>query len=139
MLANGETGHGGHRQYRQDDKAAEFRFRHDGWTPKRQHEFLSKLRESGCVRDACKWVGLSSTSAYRLRARLPEFAASWDAALALALPRLEQAAFAGARRRAAPAPRARARAGGRGLGGAGVRLPGEGGHRRRSRIRCCGC
>lgn len=80
-------------QYRQSDEAAEFRFRHDGWTTKRQHEFLSKLRESACVRDACKYVGLSSTSAYRTRARLPEFAAAWDAALALAMPRLEQAAY----------------------------------------------
>lgn len=70
-----------------------FRYRHDGWTPVRQAAFLTALRETRCVRDAGRDIGCSSTSAYRVRSRIPDFARAWDAALALALPRLERAAF----------------------------------------------
>jgi hypothetical protein len=55
--------------------------RHDGWTEARRKIFLSVLRESGCVIDACRVAGISDTSAYRLRRRDPEMAALWDAAL----------------------------------------------------------
>lgn len=76
------------------ERTGPFRHRHDGWTPPRQRDFLVRLRQTGCVRDACREVGLTSTSAYRVRQRIPEFAAAWDAALAISLPRLEQAAYA---------------------------------------------
>jgi hypothetical protein len=56
--------------------------RRDGWTEARRKTFLAVLRESGCVRDACRVAGISSTSAYRLRRRDPEIAALWDAAQA---------------------------------------------------------
>lgn len=69
------------------------RQRHDGWTPARQAAFLQALRETACVREACTVVGLSSTSAYRTRGRVPEFAEAWDHALKLQLSVLERSAF----------------------------------------------
>ncbi|MGF1549851.1 MAG: hypothetical protein ACFBQW_04880 [Sphingomonadaceae bacterium] len=69
------------------------RHRHDGFTAARRATFLATLRQSGCVRDACRVAGISSTTAYRSRKRLPEFAAQWDAALALAGGDLELLAY----------------------------------------------
>ena len=40
------------------------------------------MRESGCVRDACRVAGISTTSAYRLRRREPAIAALWEEAQA---------------------------------------------------------
>ncbi|MEH6791694.1 hypothetical protein [Parasphingorhabdus sp.] len=56
--------------------------RHDGWTEVRRKTFLAVLRESGCVADACRVVGISTTSAYRLRRRDADIAARWQAAQA---------------------------------------------------------
>ena len=56
--------------------------RHDGWTEARRKTFLAVMRESGCVRDACRVAGISTTSAYRLRRREPEIAALWEEARA---------------------------------------------------------
>lgn len=61
------------------------RSRHDGWTARKQTDFLGFLVETGSVMGACEAVGMSRNSAYKLRAR-PEaesFAAAWDAALGL--------------------------------------------------------
>ncbi len=69
------------------------RHRHDGWTPARQMAFLRALSDTGCVRDACARVRLSNTSAYRLRAKFPEFGKAWDRALARSAVTIEQAAF----------------------------------------------
>jgi|TARA_R100000501_G_scaffold14680_4_gene26673 hypothetical protein len=69
------------------------RDRHDGWTAVRQARFLNFLAESGVVSEACKAVGLSTTSAYRLRARNANFARSWDQALDRATVELEAIAF----------------------------------------------
>jgi hypothetical protein len=74
--------------------AVPLRYRHDGWTAGAQRHFLQALGDTGCVRDACRAAGRSSTSAYRLRARSAEFAASWDRALEMAATVLEQVAFA---------------------------------------------
>lgn len=59
------------------------RARRDGWTVKRQTDFLGMLAETGSVLGACEAVGISRKSAYRLRARhgAESFAAAWDAAL----------------------------------------------------------
>ena len=70
-----------------------FRYRHDGWTPARQRDFLVALAESGCLTDACRTVGISTTSAYRARRRMADFAAAWDRALARMAPVLEHAAY----------------------------------------------
>ena len=57
------------------------RVRHDGWTEQRTQLFFDALGYTGCVRDACRIAGLSNVAAYRNRARFPEFARAWDAAL----------------------------------------------------------
>lgn len=75
------------------EEQAPFRHRHDGWTPERQLLFLARLAETGCVADACRAAGLSTTSARRAYKRMPEFAGRWDMALASPRPILEQAAF----------------------------------------------
>lgn len=67
--------------------------RHDGWTPDRQSRFLEALAETGCVRAAASVVGLSDTSAYRLRKRWAPFRVAWDAALARAGTDLEAIAY----------------------------------------------
>jgi hypothetical protein len=69
------------------------RYRFDGWTAAKQRRFLAALGDTGCVRDGCRMVGMSKTSAYRLRARSAEFAAEWDRALMMAGTVLEQVAF----------------------------------------------
>ena len=55
--------------------------RHDGWTEARRKIFLAVLRETCCVRDACRVAGISTTSAYRLRERDPAMAGQWDEAV----------------------------------------------------------
>ena len=73
--------------------SAPFRYRHDGWTPDKQAAFLRVLGQSGCVRDACRAIGLSTTSAYRVRRRIPEFARQWELALRRASVSLEAVAW----------------------------------------------
>jgi hypothetical protein len=71
------------------------RYRHDGWVPDRQLEFIEALADTGCVEDACKAVGMSRASAYALR-RHPDaqaFRLAWDAALDAAVARLNDAAM----------------------------------------------
>lgn len=71
------------------------RARHDGWTPERQHDFIAALAECGSVTEACRAVGMTPHSAYRLRAR-PDasiFRQAWDVALDYAVRRLSDAAF----------------------------------------------
>jgi hypothetical protein len=71
------------------------RERRDGWTPEKQVDFIEALGECGCVTEACERVGLSPSTAYRLRRR-PDaysFRAAWDAALDYAIRRLSDAAF----------------------------------------------
>lgn len=75
-------------------EAVHLRFRHDGWTPERQENFIRALAESGCVEEAARRVGMSASGAYTLRAR-PEaqsFRLAWEAALDMAMPRMSDAA-----------------------------------------------
>ena len=68
------------------------RARHDGWTPGRQAAFIAFLRVTGCIDEACRRVGRSRESAYKLYRRpdAASFRAAWDSALAAAAPaRLE--------------------------------------------------
>ena len=60
-----------------------------GWTAERQRRFIDRLALTGNAGEACALVGLSSTSAYRLRnkAGADSFARAWDAALVLAATR----------------------------------------------------
>jgi len=70
-----------------------YRPRHDGWTAERQRLFIESLTRTGCVRDACRVARISSTSAYRIRRRIPEFAESWALALRRARTPLEEVAW----------------------------------------------
>ncbi len=59
------------------------RIRADGWTPRRQAEFIGHLAETRSVGEAARRVGMARETAYRLRRRdgAEGFAAAWDAAL----------------------------------------------------------
>ena len=59
------------------------RARRDGWTPRRQAEFLGLLAETRCVKAAAARIGMSRESAYRLRRKpgAESFRAAWDAIL----------------------------------------------------------
>ena len=69
------------------------RYRHDGFTPDRTRVFLATLGQRGCVRDAARVAGVTSTNAYRLKARFPLFSAEWDRALARATVGLQAIAW----------------------------------------------
>jgi hypothetical protein len=69
------------------------RTRHDGWTQERQVRFLAAVAHTGCVTDACRIVGVSRGSAYRLRGLHPDFADAWEKALLLAGQGLEAIAY----------------------------------------------
>jgi hypothetical protein len=59
------------------------RIRHDGWTPERQMRFIEVLSVTGQVSAACRAVGISRKSAYKLldHPEAESFAAAWQAAL----------------------------------------------------------
>lgn len=64
--------------------------RDDGWTIERQRLFIATLADTGSVIQAASEVGMSPSSAYRLR-RLPDgqgFATAWDIAIHNASRRL---------------------------------------------------
>jgi hypothetical protein len=69
------------------------RHRRDGWTAERQVAFIEVLAATGCFEEACRTVGMSDSSAYRLALRHPAFAAACDAAVDIGLARLEQASL----------------------------------------------
>ena len=66
------------------------RKRHAGWTAERQRRFIEHLALTGHAGEAAALVGLSSSSAYRLRnkAGAESFARAWDHALRLSPTRL---------------------------------------------------
>ena len=69
--------------------------RADGWSPQRQQAFIGALADSGSVMTAARQVGMSASTAYRLR-RSPDgaaFAAAWDVAMQQAAHALVDAAF----------------------------------------------
>ena len=71
------------------------RRRHDGWTADKQYSFIEALAECGCVDEACARVGMGRTAAYALRTRSDSesFRIAWEAALGVAVSRLEDAFF----------------------------------------------
>jgi hypothetical protein len=76
------------------------RARHDGWTVEKQYAFIQALAETGIVEEACRRVGMSRTSADKLRSRPcgVHFRRAWETAVDYALYRIEEDAFARARR-----------------------------------------
>src|SRR5687768_6731516 len=71
------------------------RYRHDGWTPDKQVDFIGRLADCGCVEEAARSVGMSRNSAYALRRRddAQAFRFAWDAAQDAAIVRLNDAAL----------------------------------------------
>ena len=61
------------------------RRRADGWTERRQRDFVTALAAMGSVLHAAQAVGMTKRSAYQLRDRpgAESFAAAWDLALAI--------------------------------------------------------
>ena len=59
------------------------RIHHNGWTERRQRDFITALAAMGSVLHAARAVGMSKQSAYKLRERpgAESFAAAWDFAL----------------------------------------------------------
>jgi hypothetical protein len=57
--------------------------RHDGWTAARQVRFIEELAATKSLARACRAVGMSRTSAYKLRDRpeADQFRAAWTKAL----------------------------------------------------------
>jgi len=72
---------------------ARSRQREEGWTPQVMEAFIVQLIERGSVRAAARAVDRHVTTAYRLRAREPAFAAAWDAARRMAYARLRDEAM----------------------------------------------
>jgi len=71
------------------------RERRDGWQEQVQRTFIAALADCGSVEAACRYVGRSPASAYRLR-RHPEggeFARAWQLAVDLAVQQIEDAAM----------------------------------------------
>lgn len=69
--------------------------RKDGWSPDKQRAFIEALADSGSVATAALTVGMSESSAYRLR-RAPgaeAFDRAWSAAIDAASKKLLDAAF----------------------------------------------
>ena len=69
--------------------------RKDGWSPDRQRAFIEALADCGSVASAARAVGMSESSAYRLR-RSPgaeAFDRAWGAAIDAAAKKLLDAAF----------------------------------------------
>jgi len=57
--------------------------RHDGWTPARQRQFIEELAATRSITKACRAVGMSRDSAYKLRGRpeAAQFRLAWNQAL----------------------------------------------------------
>lgn len=69
--------------------------RRDGWTEEKQRRFIEVLADTGLVGHAAKEVGMSRSSAYRLRraAHAGAFARAWDLARERAGALIEDIAF----------------------------------------------
>jgi len=67
--------------------------RHDAFTPERRIPFLKRLAKTGCILDACRAVGVSSRTVYRLQETDPEFRKHCELALSMARMPVELAAW----------------------------------------------
>jgi len=75
------------------------RARHDGWTVEKQIAFIEALAETGIGEHACRRVGMSRTSADKLRRRPAgaHFRRAWEIAVDYACYRIEEDAHHRAR------------------------------------------
>lgn len=67
--------------------------RHDGFTPKKRRRFLGVLRKTGCIRDAARVAGISTSTVDRWRGRDVRFAKACERALEMAAVDLEALAY----------------------------------------------
>ena len=69
--------------------------RHDGWTVRRQRDFIEALADTGSVAAAAKAVNMSTEGAYMLRRAkgAESFRAAWEAALDFGVQRIEDVAM----------------------------------------------
>jgi hypothetical protein len=67
--------------------------RHDGFTPARQRKFFKALKKCGCIRDACRVAGISTTTVDRWRKKDEVFDDKVEAACALASVELDMIAW----------------------------------------------
>lgn len=67
--------------------------RHDGFTPAKQRTFLETLRETGCLSDACRVAGISTTTVNRWRDKDEVFDDKVEAMLSLASVALDTIAW----------------------------------------------
>ncbi len=70
-----------------------WRARGDGFTPKKRRRFIAALAETGCVSDAARVAGISTTSVDRWRGRDAVFAAACETALHMASAHIETLAW----------------------------------------------
>lgn len=95
MTRKKSAGAGGKAQPLPSFDPVRVRARHDGWTAQRQVDFIHALAECGCVRDACRRVGMSAETAYALvrRPDAQSFRIAWGIALDNAVRRIADEAF----------------------------------------------
>jgi hypothetical protein len=64
-------------------RPVQLKARHDGWTAARQVRFIEELAATKSIAHACRVVGMSRESAYKLRDRSEsvQFRLAWNAAL----------------------------------------------------------
>lgn len=69
------------------------RYRHDGFTAAKRRKFLKTVAKTGCIRDGCRTVRISTTTVSRWREKDERFAGLLKAALARAAESIELLAW----------------------------------------------
>lgn len=67
--------------------------RHDGFTPAKQRKFFKALKKCGCIKDACRAAGISTTTVDRWRKKDEVFDDKVEAACAIASVELDMIAW----------------------------------------------
>ena len=69
------------------------RYRLDGFTPEKQRKFFKTLAKTGCVADACRVAGVTTTTVTRWRDKEPGFEAELQRCLKVAAGGIERLAW----------------------------------------------
>ena len=69
------------------------RYRRDGFTGPKRRRFLKTLAKTGCIADAARVAGISTTTVDRWRAKKPHFARACDNAIDMASSHIETLAW----------------------------------------------
>lgn len=77
----------------QVQKKGHVTWRHDGFTPKKRRRFCKTLRKTGCISDAARRAGVSTTTISRWRRRDTRFAKACERALEIAAVDLDALAY----------------------------------------------